>query len=127
MSGSPCIGPSGEAIGLHEAGFEIQQNGEKFSRTAPWMRAMCCRTFSRGPPSCTLAPLASATDYGIYDPALRLGWASADKCWPAPRMQRVDAGRSNIGDPEPASGGAVREFHPLFKSGAHELVAWPAA
>jgi Trypsin-like peptidase domain len=95
MSGSPCIGPSGEAIGLHEAGFEIQQNGEKFfENRAVDASHVLQDILARSTKPKPLAPLASATDYGIYDPALRLGWASADKCWPAPRMRQRGRGRS---------------------------------
>ena len=122
MSGAPCIGPSGVVIGLHEAGFQIQPDlhENRAVDANHVLQDIVARTNKAKP----LTPLNSATDYGIYDPALRLGWAKRGQLLAgAEHAEAWTRAVVNIGDPAPASGGAVREFHPLFNSGT-ELVTW---
>lgn len=126
MSGSPCIGPSGHAIGLHEAGFEIIEDGielvENRAVDARYIYEHILESTGKTKP---LAPLNSATDYGIYSAAARQAWAKRGQELAGPQF--ADAWKRavlSIGDPAPSSDGAVLEFHPLFNSGSERVVDW---
>lgn len=126
MSGSPCIGPSGHAIGVHEAGFQTVRNGETLiENRAVDARHIYGHILASTGTNRPLAPLNSATDYGIYNAAARQAWAKRGQELAGPQF--ADAWKRavlSIGDPAPSSDGAVLAFHPLFDSGSERVVEW---
>jgi Trypsin-like peptidase domain len=121
MSGSPCVGPLGTAIGLHEAGRLSDAKAENRAVDLKHVFDDIVRRLKNKNP---LAPLNSSTDYGIYNSALRRAWAKRGQALAGAELEAWRAAVESLGDPAPSSDGPVRAFHPLLDSGSQLLVEW---